>query len=139
LFPKTKYGCIGIRAEPRLLPAMGGEIVSSGSRGALRRGNADEVANGQSCDFVAYEAATSDGGRFGVCLLILDNSASSERAGPWFIRDYGMAMYNPTIQRDISIVAGESWTIGLRVVAYDGALTLDRAAAWRSIAQGETS
>jgi len=125
-FPKTKFGSIGIRVEPRLLPSLGGVIHGDGGR----RGDASVVTQTDS-DFVAYEGGAPGGGRFGVCLRILDNSASDDRRGTWFIRDYGMAMFNPTWTRPISLPEGETWTVGLRVVAYDGAFTCDRAQAWR--------
>ena len=50
--------------------------------------------------------------------------------GPWFIRDYGMALYNPTWTGDVSTPEGESWKVSLRVIAYDGELTTARAAQW---------
>ena len=53
--------------------------------------------------------------------------------GPWFIRDYGMALYNPTWRDSITIPESETWKIGLRFVAYDGALTTDRAHSWCSV------
>ena len=114
-YPQTKFGSIGVRVEPRLLPPLGGTVIADGGR----RGNAEVTHEGES-DFVAYE---HDG--FGVLLHILDAAR-----GPWFIRDYGMAMYNPTWTRSISTPAGESWTVGLRVVAYDGLLTEERAKLW---------
>ena len=51
--------------------------------------------------------------------------------GPWFIRDYGMALYNPTWRTTLSTPAGESWKISLRVVAYDGELTEAHAVRWQ--------
>jgi len=129
-FAGTKFGSIGARVEPRLLRALGGQVIGCVS-GELRRGTADEVANGKPCDAVAYENDVPGIGVFGICLMILDNSASPERRGPWFIRDYGMAMFNATLNEGIAVPKGGTWTAALRVVAYDGALTADRLAAWR--------
>ena len=120
-YPKTKYGSIGIRVEPRLLPVMGGVIIGDNNR----RGKAEVIQETDS-DFVAYENDVVGHGRFGVLMSILDENAR----GPWFIRDYGMAMYNPTWRQSISTPEGESWTISLRVVAYDGELTEERARCW---------
>ena len=39
------------------------------------------------------------------------------------IRDYGMAMFNPTMATPIRLARGETWTAALRVAAYDGELT----------------
>ena len=121
-YPQTKLGSIGIRVEPRLLPAFGGVIIADSNR----RGGV-EIAHEQDSDFVAYENGLSGHNRFGVFMTILDDVAR----GPWFIRDYGMALYNPTWRQTIPTAAGESWTLGLRVVAYDGVLTTERANQWR--------
>jgi hypothetical protein len=128
-FPKTKYGSIGARVEPRLLPCMGSQIVGC-SGGDLHYGLADEVANQKACDAVAYQSTIPGAGVYGICLIILDNSASPNRRGPWFIRDYGMAMFNATQQEQISVPASATWTAALRVIAYDGALTPERLSEW---------
>jgi hypothetical protein len=128
-FAKTKFGSLGARVEPRLLPPLGGQIIGC-LDGELRRGAADEVANQKACDAVAYENDVPGLGVHGLCLMILDNSVSPDRRGPWFIRDYGMAMFNATQSESINVPAGGNWTAALRVVAYDGALTAARLAAW---------
>ena len=125
---QTKFGTIGMRVEERLLPALGGEVISS-LDGEIRRGTADEVANHMACDAIAYENSLA-GTTFGVCMMIRDNTASTERRGPWFIRDYGMAMFNATQDDAVHIPDGETWTASLRVVAYDGALTPERITAY---------
>jgi hypothetical protein len=132
-YPSSKHGTIGVRVQPQLLPFMGGEILG-GQGTTIRRGRADEVASGQPCDFVAYEADVPGLGRYGVCLQVLENTAASDHRGPWFIRDYGMAMFNASMQDVIRTEEGGSWTAGLRVVAYDGALSADRVRAWRGLA-----
>jgi len=53
-FARTKFGSLGARVEPRLLPALGGQVIGC-IDGELRRGTADEVANQKACDAVAYE------------------------------------------------------------------------------------
>ena len=128
----SKHGSIGARVQPQALPPLGGEIVA-GRDGALHRGTAEEVASLKSCDFVAYESEPAGLGRFGVCLIVLDNSAGADRIGPWFIRDYGMAMFNATQFEDIRVADGDSWRCALRVVAYDRPIAPDRAATWRAV------
>ncbi len=128
-FSQTKFGSIGLRVEERLLPTTGGEVVAA-SDGALRRGTAEDVANTMACDFVAYEAEPVGLERFGVAMAIADSSASPDRTGPWFIRDYGMAMFNATQNETIPVDEGGEWTASLRVVAYDGPIDPDRAKAW---------
>lgn len=131
VFENTKFGSIGARVQPQLLPLMGGEILAE-YEGELRRGLADPVANGKLSRFVAYENEVPNLGRFGLCLIILHNSASPRRDGPWFIRDYGMSMFNPTMNESILLPANATWGCALRVIAYDGSLTLDRVQRWYS-------
>ena len=130
-FPQTKFGSVCMRVEPRLLPALGGQVIGC-LDGQLRRGTADEVANTKVCDAVAYENDVPGLGVHGVCLIILGNSASPDRRGPWFIRDYGLATVNATRNAGIAVPAGGVWTIALRVIAYDGPITSERLAAWQA-------
>jgi len=129
-FPKTKFGSICMRVESRLLPALGGQVIGCVD-GELCHGTADEVANAKVCDAVAYENDVPGLGVYGVCLMILDNSASPDRRGPWFIRDYGLATLNVTQNEGIAVPAGGGWTAALRIVAYDGPLTAERLTAWK--------
>lgn len=120
-FPATKHGSIGVRVEPRLLPDLGAEVI--GDKG--RRGRAD-VIHEQDSAFVAYENDLAGHGRFGVLMAPLATGA----AGVWFIRDYGMAMYDATLRDETALGADESWTVGLRVAAYDGPISDQRAQEW---------
>lgn len=120
-YPQTKYGSIGIRVEPRLLPMMGGFVIADKGRS----GAPEAVHEGES-DFVAYQNRLTGHGDFGVFMTILDEGIR----GPWFIRDYGMALYNPTWTGSVSTPATERWKIALRVIAYDGELTAVRAEKW---------
>ena len=119
--PQTKHGGLGIRVEPRLLPFAGGVIVADGGR----RGAAEVVHGGES-DFIAYENDVTGPGPHGVLLSVLENGIR----GPWFVRDYGLVLYCPTLHESVSIPSGEAWSAGIRVVAYDGQLTEERARAW---------
>lgn len=121
LFHKSKYGSIGVRVEPRLLPPLSGVVIAD--RG--RRGTAAMVDTDRDSEYVAYETTVA-GHTYGLLLHILDSGVR----GPWFVRDYGMAMYNPTLNREIPVAKDESWTVSLRVVAYDGPMTEARAAVW---------
>ncbi len=127
-YAATKHGTIGVRVQPQLLPFMGGQVI--GGEGQEWRRGRDEVASGRPSDFVAYEAEVPGLGQFGVCLFVLENTASPNRQGPWFIRNYGMAMFNATMEEPVRTPEGEAWTAGLRVVAYDGALDPERLGRW---------
>ncbi len=120
-YPQTKFGSIGIRVEPRLLPVMGGIVLGDNGR----KGGVEVVHEGDS-DFVAYQNVLAGHGAFGVFMSILNEDVQ----GPWFIRDYGMALYNPTWTGAVSTPAGERWKVALRVIAYDGKLTPARAEKW---------
>ena len=120
-YPQTKYGSIGMRVEPRLLPVMGGIVIGDNNR----RGKV-EVIDENTSDFVAYQNELPGHGHFGVFMTILEEGIR----GPWFIRDYGMALYNPTQTSSVSTPANETWKIDLRFVAYDGELTAARTEQW---------
>lgn len=125
LFPQTKFGGLGLRAEPLLSPDAGAAVIADGGR----RGPVEIVHEGDS-DYVAYEAErpARQGGSLGVCLMIRDSGVR----GPWFVRNFGMALYNPTWRGEIAVPDGETWTLSLLVAAYDGPLTDKRAQRWKS-------
>ena len=85
---------------------------------------------------MAYEAEPAGLGRFGVCLMILNDSAGDRRTGPWFIRDYGMAMFNATMDDEVAVADGEIWETALRVAAYDGAVSFERVRSWAETQSG---
>lgn len=118
-FPATKFGGIGARLDPRLLPDAGGSVIADEGR----RGDAS-IAHGRASRFVAFEGTPDGASRFGLCLI------GADRALPWFVRDYGLVLCNPTWQEPIELAAGESCEIRLRLVAYDGALDAGRVEAW---------
>ena len=134
-FEASKHGSLGVRVQPQLLPPFGGEIVA-GLGAEHYRGSADEVAFGKERDFVAYEAEAAGLGRFGVCLVVLNNTASDRRTGPWFVRDYGMAMFNATMDDEVAVAEGEIWETTLRVAAYDGPVSFERARSWAEARNG---
>ncbi len=123
-YPQTKYGSIGMRVEPRLLPVMGGVVIGDNDR----RGKV-EVIDDNLSDYIAYQNTLHGHGHLGVFMKILDD----EVRGPWFIRDYGMALYNPTQTGTVQTKSQDTWKIGLRFVAYDGELTDNRAEKWCAI------
>lgn len=119
--PPTKFGSIGIRVEPRLLADFGGVVIGDGGR----RGRAEDLHEQESA-YVAYENELTGHGAFGVLMAPLPDSAP----GTWFIRDYGMAMYDCTLHEEVVLEQSEQWTVGLRVAAYDRPLTDERVRSW---------
>lgn len=119
--PATKFGSIGVRVEPRLLADFGGIVIGDGNR----RGRADDLHEQESA-YIAYENELTGHGAFGVLLAPLAGGAP----GTWFIRDYGMAVYNCSLREEVVLEEGDSWTVGLRVAAYDRPLTDERVRTW---------
>jgi hypothetical protein len=117
-YDATKFGAICVRTDPRLTPVVGAEVIADGGR----RGKAN-VALQQANRYVAYESASS--GTFGILL-----SVPGERPHEWFIRDYGLATYNPMFEQPRRVAQGETLRANLRVVAYDEPLTEARAQRW---------
>jgi hypothetical protein len=128
-YEANKHSTIGVRIQPQLLPFMGGSIIG-GYGDRLETGD-EHLINGSSADFVAYQSDVPGFGTVGVCLIVLENSAADHRQGPWFVRNYGMAMFNATMTDSIDSTMGETWTAGLRVIAYDDPISLERVANWR--------
>ena len=122
-YPQSKYGSIGMRVEPRLLPVMGGVVIGDNNR----RGKVDAIQG--ISDFVVYQNQLAGQKDFGVFMTILEDGIR----GPWFIRDYGMALYNPTQESTITTPLNEVWKIALRFVAYDGELTDERIRNWSMV------
>lgn len=120
VYPPTKHGSVGMRVEQRLLPDLGGIVI--GDQG--RRGRAD-IVHEQESAYVAYESV-NDAHAFGVLITVLHDDVS----GVWFARDYGMVMYDSTLRQEILTEEGEAWSVGVRVVAYDGSLDDERARRW---------
>lgn len=120
-FPATKFGGIGVRIDPRLLPGAGGSVLADDGR----RGDAS-IVHDRPSRFVACEGTADGTARFGLCLI------GRDRALPWFVRDYGLALLNPTWRKGIALGAGECWEMTLRLIAYDGALDARRADGWAS-------
>lgn len=117
-YPATKFGSIGIRAEPRLLPDFGGIVI--GDRG--RQGRA-ELVHEQESAFVAYENDVHGYGRVGILMTVLEDSAR----GVWFVRDYGVATYSPRLDDELVTEEGDAWRVSVRVVAYEASLSEERA------------
>lgn len=128
-YEANKHGTIGVRIQPQLLPFMGGAILAG--FGERIESGQETLVNGSNADFVAYQSDVPGLGTIGVCLIVTENSAADHKQGPWFVRDYGMAMFNATMNDPIDTPAGESWIAGLRVIAYDGPISLERVASWR--------
>jgi hypothetical protein len=122
-YEATKFGAICVRVDPRLTPVVGAEVIADGGR----RGKA-AVALQQANRYVAYESKTNESKSsegFGILLAV-----PGQRPHEWFIRDYGLAAYNPVFEQPRTVAQEDEFRVDLRVVAYDGALTDERAQRW---------
>lgn len=124
VYDATKFGAICVRTDPRLTPVVGAEVIADGGR----RGKAD-VAIQQPNAYVAYESGNHAHASYTFGVLL---SVPGQRPHEWFIRDYGLATYNPMFEQPRTVTAGDSLRVDLRVVAYDEPLTEERAARWIS-------
>lgn len=124
-FPKAGFGGLGIRCEAILTVEAGGIMLADQDRR-----DASAVHEDFS-DYVAYQRdlPESQGGTLGVCLLALDG----DRRGPWMVRNFGAAWYNPLCREALELADGATHSLSLRVVAYDGPLSQDRITAWSSL------
>jgi hypothetical protein len=117
-YDATKFGAICVRTDPRLTPVVGAEVIADGGR----RGKA-EVALQKANRYVAYESDSS--GAFGLLLCV-----PGQQPHEWFVRDYGLATYNPVLEQPRTVAQGDSLRIQLRAVAYDEPLSEERAQRW---------
>lgn len=111
-FPATKYGAIGARVAPRLLPSCGGVISGDNNR----RGSSTIFESERNSSYVIFESERSNARSHGLALL----PGRGTPNGPWFVRDYGLAMLNPTMEATITLAPKESWSIGIQAIAFDG-------------------
>lgn len=128
-YPRSEHGSIGVRVEDRLLPALGGRLLSDHGMGQ------EAAINQRGSTYVAFESDLPGMGVLGICAMPLTGAPD----GPWYVRDYGMAMLCPTQDRAIVIDINKSWTVGLRVIAYDDPIDADRLRSWSGLSDMNTA
>jgi hypothetical protein len=114
-FGKTKEAGIGMRYNPEMEGGLGGRIESS--NGAIGEAGTFDTA----ADWIAV-CGTVSGRDAGIAIMPYPDG---ERC-PWFTRDYGITLYNPSRHRVIALEEGGQYTLGVRFVAYDGKTDPDR-------------
>lgn len=108
-FGKTKEAGIGMRYNPELEGDLNGRIDSStGGVGEAETFDRD-------ADWIAV-SGTIGGHDAGIAILPFPDG---ERC-PWFTRDYGITLYNPSRHRVIELAEGEQQTLAARFIAFDG-------------------
>ena len=137
-FPRCKHGTIGVRLNPQLLNLFGGDFTrwSDGPRGGFRSGPFSDRY--QTADFLFAEANPKGAlGRYGIGFAPLAAGLQDwfdpwYKEAAWSVRNHGVVLLNPRVTNDdLELEVGESWSMGLRVVAYDGKVSEKRLRAWR--------
>ena len=112
---QTKEAGIGLRVPPHWETGLGGQI-----RNALGQQGEAECFD-QPAPWLNVQGGSARN-RAGVIFVPHPHSELCS----WFSRDYGLQLYNPCRHHPITLQAGQSivWTV--RVLAYDGDLSLDQ-------------
>lgn len=108
-FGRTKEAGIGMRYNPEMEAALGGRIESSTG------GIGEAQTFDQDADWIAV-SGTVGGHDAGIAIMPYPDG---ERC-PWFTRDYGITLYNPSRHREIRLAHAERYTLRVRFVAFDG-------------------
>lgn len=111
---QTKESGIAIRVPPHWESAFGGRIRNA--QGAI----GEAATFDQASPWVNVEGRVVGESMAGIVLAPTHDSESC----PWFTRDYGIHVYNPARHRQIHLAAGETLDWSVRVLAYDGARTV---------------
>lgn len=114
----TKEGGLGMRLNPALETAWGGVIRSStGKIGGA------EVFDSEA-DWVEISGHIG-GTAAGMAMM----PHPTQEKLPWFSRDYGIHLYSAFRNRDLRLSAGETYSMRIGFLAYDGEADEGRAAA----------
>jgi hypothetical protein len=111
----TKEAGIGLRVAPHWETRWGGTIRND--RGAI----GEQACFDQPSRWLNIEGAAGAGHTAGVVLF----APSHGEQCPWFTRDYGLHTYNPARHHPITLEASDTLQWEARVLAYDGARTVE--------------
>jgi len=106
---QTKEGGLGMRVHPQLETFWGGTIRSSAGKTG-EKGVFDTLA-----DWVEV-SGQAEGRPVGIVMM----PHPSQKAVPWFVRDYGLHLYTPHRHAPGQIAAGGTLSLRVGFVAYDG-------------------
>jgi len=109
---RTKEAGLALRVPPHWETRFGGVI-----RNAV--GGVGEAACFDSeSPWLNIQGSAGNGAQAGVILV------PRSQPCPWFTRDYGCHVYNPLRHHSIALQPGETFSLVLAVLAYDGALSV---------------
>ena len=113
---QTKEAGIGMRVPPHWETRLGGQI----------RNASGQVGEAECFDrnsaWINVQGAASGTQKAGIILM----PGPRSKAYPWFTRDYGLHLYNPSRHHPIILNDSEKVTWSVRVFAYDGDLSIDQ-------------
>jgi hypothetical protein len=112
---QTKEAGIALRVPPHWESLFGGQIRNAA--GAV----GEAACFDQSSPWLNIQGSAGNGQTAGV---VFTHAAESE-ACPWFTRDYGEHVYNPSRHHPIQLEAGASFAWATHILAYDGDATVD--------------
>jgi hypothetical protein len=110
---QTKEAGIAVRVPPHWETLFGGQIRNA--NGDVGESNCFD----RSSPWLNIQGSAGNGQKAGV--VIVPKSV----ACPWFTRDYGEHIYNPSRHHPIPVDAGASFTWAVNVLAYDGQRSID--------------
>jgi hypothetical protein len=113
---QTKEAGIALRVPPHWETIFGGQIRNA-------HGDVGEAACfDRSSPWLNIQGSAGNGHKAGVVFA----PAPDSEPCPWFTRDYGEHLYNPSRHHAIPLDAGASFTWAVSVVAYDGDWSVDQ-------------
>ena len=113
---QTKEAGIALRVPPHWETIFGGRILNA-------HGDVGEAA----CFDKASPWLNIQGGAGGDRMAgVVFAPAPESEPCPWFTRDYGEHVYNPTRHHPIALAPGQTFTWAVNVLAYDGDVTVEQ-------------
>ncbi len=120
---QTKEAGIGLRVPPHWESYFGGKIRNaSGAEG-------EAACFDSQSPWLNVQGAAGNGAVAGVVL------AAATEPYPWFTRDYGEHIYNPSRHHATELAPGEGMTWAVDVIAYDGDMTVEQIGVLVGLAQ----
>ena len=117
---QTKEAGIAIRVPPHWETIFGGRIRNA------QGGRGEAETFDRSSPWINVEGRVVGETYAGIVLA----AGIDSEPRPWFTRDYGIHVYNPTRHRAIILAPGETVTWSVDVLAYDGTQTIEQINAW---------
>lgn len=102
---QTKFAGLGVRLDPALTPKLGGYFINdAGDTGSA------ELFHGKSFQSLKIRSRNQN----------LELKISPEGfIGPWFVRDYGLVLLNPTSKGSQTLELGQTISLSVELIASD--------------------